>query len=95
MEYPPASHMLSVTVVGKYEVSVKSIADTLALVVKCDKDLKLIGPAPADIAKVNDMYRYVMYVKDGDEAGLLMLRERIEARAKELKPAEQIIFDFI
>lgn len=93
--YPPAAHMLSVMIMGKYEESVKSLAETLALVVKCDRDFKVVGPAPAAIGKINDVYRYVFYMKDESERKLLSARERIEDEIKKLSPTEQIQFDFI
>ncbi len=61
--------------------------------------LHVIGPAPASVGKINDSYRFMLYVKHEDYARLVEVKNRIEEfweekeNRKELKK-ESIQFDF-
>ena len=41
-------------------------------------DLQLVGPAPESVAKVQDYYREVLYLKSGEEQELIRMRELLE-----------------
>ena len=58
--------------------------------------IQLIGPADATIAKVNDIYRKVIYMKTSDYAALISVKDGIEQAVKAdtaMKNAN-ISFDF-
>ena len=58
--------------------------------------IQLIGPADATIAKVNDIYRKVIYMKTSDYAALISIQDGIEQAVKAdtaMKHAN-ILFDF-
>ncbi|MCR5272823.1 MAG: primosomal protein N' [Lachnospiraceae bacterium] len=80
MNYPPAGHMLVVHVTGKDETHVEGMAKNLAKEVKLGT---VVGPAPATIAKINDIYRYVMYIKDESYAELVEVKDTLEKYALE------------
>ncbi|MBO4376359.1 MAG: primosomal protein N' [Lachnospiraceae bacterium] len=83
MDYPPVSHMLSVLVLSKDEGKAIGITEELAKDLKNRFDnLHLIGPAPAGISKINDMYRYQFYVKDSDEERLDEMKSLLEEKTK-------------
>ena len=51
--------------------------------------IQLIGPADATIAKVNDIYRKVIYMKTSDYAARISIKDGIEQAVK-----ADISFDF-
>ena len=55
----------------------------------------LIGPAPAFIGRINDIFRYVLYIKNPDYDILIRLKNRMERFLKELeRKDENVQFDF-
>jgi primosomal protein N' (replication factor Y) len=95
MEYPPVSHMLALLVTGKEERTVQSCARALGerVTAEIQKDgqkdgvcrLRCIGPAPAAIGKINDLYRYVLYLKCAQQQALVSEKDRLEAVIEEKK----------
>lgn len=97
--YPPIAHMLAVQVYGKNEESTKQLANRLAYVVKCKRTQEqrssvVMGPAPATIGKVNDVYRFVFYIKDAQYDALVAVKDLLETELKRLNPSEMVQFDF-
>lgn len=97
--YPPAAHMLAVQIYGKNENNAKQLANRLSNVVKCEgaqkqRSLAVIGPAPASIGKVNDVYRFVFYIKDARYDTLVGAKDILEEEIKRINPAETVQFDF-
>lgn len=63
--------------------------------------LYVIGPAPASVGKINDVYRFMLYVKHGDYGRLVEVKNRVETflekreeRAEKEKDNETVQFDF-
>ncbi len=102
--YPPAAHMLAVQIYGKEEENVKQLALGLTDVVKSnmdflseqsDKKIQVLGPAPANISKINDIYRYVFYVKHKEYDTLVNVKDRVEETLRKWQPRQlSIQFDF-
>ena len=85
-------HMLAVTVFGKYEENVKRLALNLAGVVKSHR---VLGPSKGTIGKINDVYRYVFYVKNPDYDRLVEIKDLLEKWLVERQPKwESVQFDF-
>lgn len=58
-------------------------------------DMTVIGPAPAQIGKINDVYRYGVYIKEKDYQKLVAVKDRIERlRAMQDRPKGTCQFDF-
>lgn len=58
-------------------------------------DTVVIGPAPAQIGKINDIYRYGIYIKNRDYQKLVAVKDRIERfRAGQSAPKGTCQFDF-
>lgn len=109
MNYPPVWNMLLIHVTSPDESECGSVAqrvhDTAAQMIshieksKSPDDrhrIQLIGPADATIAKVNDIYRKVIYMKTSDYAALISIKDGIEQAVKAdtaMKHAN-ISFDF-
>ena len=102
--YPPVAHMLAVQIYGKEEENVKQLALGLTDVVKSNMDflteqqnkkLQVLGPAPANISRINDIYRYVFYVKHAEYDMLVAVKDRLEETIRQWQPRQMSIqFDF-
>ena len=109
MNYPPVWNMLLIHITSADESECGSVAqrvhDTAAQMIShIEKSqspddrhqIQLIGPADATIAKVNDIYRRVIYMKTSDYAALISVKDGIEQAVKAdtaMKNAN-ISFDF-
>ena len=105
MEYPPVSHMLAVQIFARDETRGIQLADRLAETVRDahfaegagaeqEKALRVIGPAPASIGKINDIFRFVFYVKCAEYDKLIQVKDRAEEMLRRWKPQETVQFDF-
>lgn len=109
MNYPPVWNMLLIHVTSPDESECGSVAqrvyDIAAQMISHIENsqspddrhqIQLIGPADATIAKVNDIYRKVIYMKTSDYAALISVKDGIEQAVKAdtaMKNAN-ISFDF-
>jgi len=83
MQYPPAAHILLVLMTAKDEETAdKAIAEggkvLKEFIQKRGFKSRLIGPAPASISKAKDIYRRVIYIKDGDYDVLVEIKNYFE-----------------
>ena len=93
--YPPAAHMLAVQVFARTENGGRQLAERLAEMVKDDPaGIQLIGPAPASIEKLNDIFRFVFYVKCPKYDTLIRIKDMAEEKLAEWHPEETVQFDF-
>lgn len=84
MHYPPVWHMLTILVSEKDEQAAAEGADRIAAQIGREfPKLMLIGPADASIAKVNDYYKKVLYLKDQDYETLIRVKDSVEKTALE------------
>ena len=81
MGYPPAAHMLAILISSLEE----SAGEELAMLLKerlgsfiMAKKMECIGPAPAPVAKVRDIYRWTIYLKDETYENLVEARKYLE-----------------
>ena len=92
-DYPPVGHMMTLLVVSKEEKRCMGLAKRLAREAK--PYATVVGPAKAAISKVNDFYRYMLYLKSADETKLIAAKEKIEQTLEGLElKTENVIFDF-
>ena len=57
--------------------------------------VQVIGPAPAGIGKINDIYRFVFYIKQEDYENLIVIKDRLEEAYSAMAPRQiNIQFDF-
>lgn len=95
MDYPPAAHMLSVMVTGENESACVTLANSLVSEIRSGFKVPVIGPAPAQISKINDVYRQVFYLKHKDYEQLVLIKDFLEEilmNRKQFK--ESVFFDF-
>lgn len=87
MQYPPAAHILLLLITSKEEERVEKAANHLSEVIKeLNKEQKLvekvIGPAPANLTKANDIYRWVIYLKHSDYVKLVSVKNYLDGYFK-------------
>lgn len=98
--YPPCGHMLAVLLTSKTAEQASKVATALATRIRTwgeGKKLIVLGPAQAGIAKINDVYRFVFYIKSKDRQLLEIAKDRMELFMKinEIKVrGTSIAFDF-
>lgn len=81
MGYPPVEQLLAVLMTGPEEEILETAAKYLKeFVLRIDKNklLKVIGPASPYVAKVNDVYRRILYLKGADYGLLIEVKNRME-----------------
>jgi primosomal protein N' (replication factor Y) len=82
MSYPPVWNLLVVYVTGPDEKAVERatqlLADRLREEIRPKSRVLLVGPADASIARINDIYRKVVYMKADDYRVLVALKDRLE-----------------
>ncbi len=95
MDYPPSSHMLSVLVTGTDEKACISLANNLVKGVRDKYDITVIGPAPASVSKINDIFRQVFYMKSTSYDRLVSIKDYLENALSQRKQfKENVFFDF-
>lgn len=81
MGYPPASNLLAVHGSCENEELLDQAMDYIRrylLRIRGNEDFQLIGPAAESVAKINDMYRKVLYIRNQSEDQLVQMREKLE-----------------
>lgn len=85
-KYPPVYHMLAVLVFSADEEAAKSMAESLKkrtdtyLAENTVEDINILGPVPAGVKKINDVYRYIVYLKCKREDILINIKRMMEGR---------------
>lgn len=95
--YPPAAHMLAVLVTGREYEEAKKLAGELAEMARLEEKsghLSVLGPGEAFLSKLNDIYRFIFYIKSESESVLARLRDEMENHLQALQNrSEQVQFD--
>lgn len=106
LSYPPAAHMLAVLVASGDGEAAGELAETLGKMVrgmeqggKGREKITALGPAPATIGKISDVYRFMLYVKSADYERLVEVKDELEAFLSERERkregrGETVQFDF-
>ena len=99
MGYPPAAHMLAVQIFSREEERGGRLAKMLAEAVKeygiGPVKLQIIGPAPASISRINDIFRFVFYIKSAEYGKLIKAKDFLEEKIQSMQPLyETVQFDF-
>ena len=98
MMYPPVAHMMAVLVLADNEKAGAMQAQTLAEQVRRqfdDKRLVMIGPTEACIGKINDIYRYIFYIKHREYQVLTAVKDVLEQTIHAMQwNTDSVQFDF-
>ncbi len=99
LRYPPAAHMMAVQIFDKEEGSGQQTAERLGGLVRVlaekekQGDFTVIGPAPASIGRINDIFRFVFYVKCRKYDKLIETKEFLEEEIQKMHVTVQFDFD--
>lgn len=99
MQYPPVGRLLAIQLFGDKEPRVKALSedfyDYLQVLTKDKENIKVLGAQKAAIAKVKDIFRYVIYVKADRIEPLMILKNALEQRKNTSHSGQEIVqFDF-
>jgi primosomal protein N' (replication factor Y) len=78
MCYPPVWNLLMIAVTSPKEDQVENCARALGLWLQQNTKASVIGPTQAQVAKVNDIYRWVIYAKSEDYGALVLAKDGLE-----------------
>ena len=96
LSYPPVCHILAVMVSSKVQKEAEDFAGKLAaLICKSYPEAVIIGPTPAGIQKINDVYRQVFMIKSAEEELLIQIKDILEKETDAVKGnIPSVMFDF-
>ena len=98
MSYPPVANMLAVLVYSKEEnTGLECIQKLIATIAEDVKDKKaiVIGPTTATIAKINNVYRFLCYIKHKDYQELINIKNLLEIEVENCNLVDVMVqFDF-
>ena len=99
MHYPPACHMLCMQVAGENEELMSRIMDAIAGSVQkhFGEAAEIIGPVPAPVYKVHDIYRKILYMKHENYDILIKIQKYVKMRWDETESCKKLTLqcDFI
>lgn len=99
LSYPPVWNLLVVHCTGAELTAVERAAGKLAKklqesITVGNKKVLLVGPADAAIAKINDIYRKVIYMKTADYQTLVSLKDELELEIKDSHTFSNVTIQF-
>ena len=99
LSYPPVSNLLVVHVMGGQEPLVARTANLIAeklksAITKSGRRVLVVGPADASVAKVNDVYRKMVYMKAADYKTLVALKDALEQFGKKTNAFSKVTIQF-
>jgi primosomal protein N' (replication factor Y) len=102
--YPPAAHMLAIMVFGPGSDDTKAVANSIANRAKTfiENEVEggfatapVLGPTPAVIGKIKDLYRFVVYIKAESYDILVKAKDSLEEYLNDNPPKREFVqFDF-
>ena len=100
--YPPVAHMLAVQIFAEEEEGgmrlAKRLAEMAARYVDTQEPVAsrmlILGPAPATIGRINDIFRFVFYIKYEKYGKLVEIKDALEEKLKDYQGKESVQFDF-
>lgn len=96
MEYPPVVHMMAILITSEKEEDGELLCEEIKRIIEGEKEsYRMIGPAQANIFKIKDIYRRVIYIKHPQKEKIIFLKNTIEEKIKaEVKLRKtDILFD--
>ena len=85
LKYPPAAHILAILIASKDERKAMFASELISgaskewvLTEQIAEETSIIGPAAAVLSKANDIYRFMVYVKQSDYECLIRLKNYLE-----------------
>ncbi len=98
MKYPPEWNMMVVLMVCSDETFLDQMAEDICSNIRScsenDRDMRIIGPSAPVIAKIRDIYRRVVYIKNYRYNELVALKDQIEIYVSEKKELQDFSLQF-
>lgn len=99
LRYPPVCHMMAVQIFAREEKAGEELAQKLAGLAesfqdkekRADRRLLVIGPAPAAVGKINDIFRFVFYIKYENYDTLIAVKDKIEEQAESMQLKNEML----
>ena len=79
LHYPPISNILEILVFSKEQKKSVLLSEELHKLIGTEKEITILGPGDAALAKLRDFYRRVLYVKAVHYQRLCQIKDCIEA----------------
>ena len=93
LKYPPCSHLLAILIESADEHAASDYARHLAQVLKNDIMGTMIGPADANVRKIKDVFRQILYIKSEDLHELQRCKDLTEHDMEEHGALVRVTFD--
>lgn len=95
LKYPPCGHMLAIMIESKYEKECAVFAGSLAEEARNGiiGKVSVIGPTPATISRIKDIYRFMIYVKSEDADELINIKDAAEEYCNGTESNVRVSFD--
>lgn len=96
MSYPPSCHMLSIQVAGKDEELTAHMMDLIhgSICRRFGAHTPVIGPVPAPVYKVNDIYRKILYMKQENYDILIRIQKYVQDRWDETESCKRLTIQY-
>lgn len=104
LDYPPVGYIMAVLLMAESYDKVRDGADILKAMLEshrkdinpCYDEMKIIGPTDANISKISDVYRKVIYIKSANDKIVIDLKNKLEEQIKadDMLKNLNIQFDF-
>lgn len=96
MAYPPSCRMMTIQVAGKDEGLVNHMMDAIArsVAVRFQNQAVFIGPVPASVYKVNDIYRKILYMKQENYDILIRIQKYVQNRWDETESCRRLTIQY-
>ena len=92
--YPPAKEIVGILVTSEDKALAQTTCEKMAdYIKKTENQAEVMGPAKAGIGRINDIYRYIFYIKSNDKNTLIRCKNRLE-EGLSLSNRLQVYFDF-
>ncbi|MDY3767207.1 MAG: primosomal protein N' [Lachnospiraceae bacterium] len=96
--YPPCAHLMEIHAScadkDQLDMGMNYLKQYLQQIIPKKAMVSVIGPADEQIAKINDMYRKVMYIKYKEQQMLLKIKERVEQYIRANEGYRTILIQF-
>lgn len=98
MNYPPVANMMAILILSEDELTgaahAQELVDEIKKRYQGERPL-VIGPSSASVGKINDIYRYIFYIKHSNYDTLVRIKNCMEMLIKEKEwNADTVQFDF-
>ena len=102
-KYPPVGNLLVVLCTSEQEQKLTAACEKLMMRLQMhtqtdeklkNQSIQLFGPADAAIARVNDIYRKLIYIKTGNYQTLVFLKDKLEWYMRDNRDFSQVSVQF-